>query len=81
MKVPRLVALLALSLSPVLRVAGQSAAPSAPSAPVAAAADVASIDAIIDALYASISGPAGQPRDWDRLRSLMAPAELLRGRP
>ena len=32
--------------------------------------DVASVDAIIAALYDSISGPAG-PRDWDRLRSLI----------
>lgn len=32
--------------------------------------DVASIDAIIKAVYASISGDAGQPRDWDRFRSL-----------
>lgn len=35
--------------------------------------DVGSIDAIIEALYASISGPAGEPRDWDRLRSLLLP--------
>ena len=33
-------------------------------------ADVASVDSIIAALYASISGPKGQPRDWDRFRSL-----------
>lgn len=33
-------------------------------------ADVASADAIIAALYDVISGPAGQERDWDRLRSL-----------
>ena len=32
--------------------------------------DVASLDAIIQAMYDVISGPAGQPRDWDRLRSL-----------
>lgn len=37
---------------------------------VAAAADVASPDAILEALYASISGPAGQPRDWPRFLSL-----------
>lgn len=35
----------------------------------ARAEDVASIDAIISALYASISGPKGD-RDWDRMRSL-----------
>lgn len=33
-------------------------------------ADVASIDAIITALYDVISGDAGEPRDWDRFRSL-----------
>ncbi|MHC4446484.1 MAG: hypothetical protein ACYSXF_01575 [Planctomycetota bacterium] len=32
--------------------------------------DVASIDAIIAAYYAVISGPIGQARDWDRFRSL-----------
>lgn len=34
--------------------------------------DVASIDAILAALYDVISGPAGQKRDWDRMRSLFA---------
>ncbi|HRK21210.1 MAG TPA: hypothetical protein PLX06_05350 [Fimbriimonadaceae bacterium] len=38
--------------------------------PVAKEADVASIDAIVAALYDVISGPAGQKRDWDRMRSL-----------
>lgn len=45
-----------------------AAAPAPAAAP--AAADVASIDAIVHALYASISGPAGQTRDWARVRSL-----------
>lgn len=49
------------------------AAPAAASMPAARAADVASIDAIIAALYDVISGPAGAPRDWDRMRSLFAP--------
>lgn len=45
--------------------------PSPPPAPVTAKeADVASIDSIVDALYNVISGPAGQKRDWDRMRSL-----------
>jgi hypothetical protein len=39
--------------------------------------DVASIDAILDALYASISGPVGQPRDWDRFRALFLPGGML----
>jgi hypothetical protein len=38
--------------------------------PLADPTDVASIDAIITAAYDSISGPAGQKRDWNRLRSL-----------
>lgn len=33
-------------------------------------ADVASVDAIMKAVYDVISGDAGQPRDWDRFRSL-----------
>jgi hypothetical protein len=44
----------------------------------ARAADVASIDAILRALYDVISGPAGQKRDWDRMRSLfVADARLM----
>jgi hypothetical protein len=35
--------------------------------------DVKSVDAIIKAYYASVSGPKGQERDWKRLRSLMLP--------
>jgi hypothetical protein len=48
-------------------------------APVAAAraADVESIDGIVAALYDVISGPAGKPRDWDRMRSLFAPEARL----
>lgn len=35
--------------------------------------DVKSIASILRAVYESISGPAGQPRDWDRFRSLFLP--------
>jgi hypothetical protein len=45
--------------------------------PAAIPADVESIDAIISALYASISGPAGAERQWDRFRSLMSPGARL----
>ena len=38
--------------------------------PEAATADVESIDAIILSVYDVISGPAGEKRDWDRMRSL-----------
>lgn len=42
-------------------------------------ADVASPDAILAATYDVISGPAGQERDWDRMRSLFYPcARLIR---
>jgi hypothetical protein len=40
-------------------------------------ADVASPEAIIQAVYSVISGPMGAPRDWPRLRSLMAPGAIL----
>ncbi len=53
-------------------------------APQAAAdpRDVESIDAIIGAWYASVSGPAGAPRQWERFRSLFAPeARLIAARP
>ncbi|MFY0683013.1 MAG: hypothetical protein JXR20_00565 [Balneola sp.] len=39
--------------------------------------DVKSIDAIIEALYASISGEKGEARDWDRFRNLMIPEAKL----
>ena len=45
--------------------------------PAARPADVESIDAIMRAIYDVISGPAGQKRDWDRFRSLMAPGARL----
>jgi hypothetical protein len=32
--------------------------------------DVSSVDAIMKAVYDVISGDAGKPRDWDRMRSL-----------
>ena len=41
------------------------------------AADTASPEAIVAALYEVISGPAGQPRDWDRFRRLFAPDARL----
>ena len=39
--------------------------------------DVSSIDAIITAAYDSISGPAGEKRNWDRERSLYYPGARL----
>lgn len=43
----------------------------------ARAADVVSVDAILSAFYESISGYAGQERDWDRYRALFAPEARL----
>jgi hypothetical protein len=48
-----------------------------PTARVADPADVATIDAIIHAAYDSISGPAGEKRNWDRERSLYLPRARL----
>jgi hypothetical protein len=43
--------------------------------------DVESVDAIINAMYAVISGPAG-PKDWDRERYILHPtARMMRGLP
>src|SRR5437667_8047562 len=49
----------------------------APTAPPARPADVGSIESIIAAVYDVISGPAGQKRDWDRMRSLFVPGARL----
>jgi hypothetical protein len=47
------------------------------SGPPADPADVETIDAIMAAVYDVISGPAGQQRDWDRMRSLFIPGARL----
>jgi hypothetical protein len=43
----------------------------------AAAADAAAIGRAIEATYAVISGPAGQKRDWARMRTLFTPDARL----
>ena len=55
----------------------QDAKPAAAPAAVALPADVGSVDGVIAALYDVISGPAGKPRDWNRLRALFAPQGKL----
>jgi hypothetical protein len=45
--------------------------------PAAQPADVSTIDAIVAALYDVISGPRGQARDWNRMRSLFLPDARL----
>jgi hypothetical protein len=39
--------------------------------------DVATLDAILHAFYETVSGAVGQPRDWDRFRSLLLPGARL----
>ncbi|MEM7417339.1 MAG: hypothetical protein AAF389_17745 [Gemmatimonadota bacterium] len=66
-----------------LRFLGIAAAVAALSTPVhieaqeADPADVSSIGALITAVYDVISGDAGEPRDWDRWRTLFAPGATL----
>lgn len=44
--------------------------------------DVGTAEAIVAAYYDSISGPKGEPRNWDRFRSLFMPgAKLMTMRP
>jgi len=57
--------------------AAQAAPAAPPSAPAANPADVSSVDAILGALYDVISGPAGQKRNWDRMRTLFAEGARL----
>jgi hypothetical protein len=57
--------------------AQQPPAAAQPAPPPAKPEDVASVDAILAALYDVISGPAGQKRDWDRLRTLFVPDARL----
>jgi hypothetical protein len=67
-------------------VARQAPSPAAPSAAPAGSieahsnwpapknrSDVDTVEHLVAALYEVISGPAGQPRDWDRFRSLFLP--------
>lgn len=83
--------LIAMSAS-VLCLAGlgrsnQPHTPAAPSKqpvqqPAANPDDVRTIDGLIEAYYASTSGPAGQARDWERFKSLfLAEAHLIAARP
>ncbi len=46
-------------------------------APAANPADVKSIESVVAAVYDTLSGPAGQKRDWNRFRSLFAPGARL----
>jgi heme-degrading monooxygenase HmoA len=48
-----------------------------PDWPKAKPEDVQSPEAILNAVYSAISGAKGQPRDWDRMRSLIIPDARL----
>jgi len=61
-----------LSLLATAPLAAQQAAPPPPRPE-----DVASVDGLMRAIYDVISGPAGQKRDWDRMRSLFLPGARL----
>jgi len=55
----------------------QNSPQSPPAQPAAAKGDVDTVDHIVAAIYDSISGPAGQERNWDRFKSLFtADAQL-----
>jgi hypothetical protein len=60
-----------------LSIAGLLAQQPASSQAVARPAEVSSMDAIVATLYDVVSGPGGQPRDWDRMRSLFVPGARL----
>lgn len=61
---------------------GHPGATVAPNWPKANPDDVKSIDAILAAMQQAIGGAPGQPREWDRYRSLFAPdARLIAARP
>jgi hypothetical protein len=47
------------------------------STPTARPSDVATLDAILHAFYETVSGAVGQPREWDRFRSLFMPGGRL----
>ncbi len=72
MTAARRIALVAGALAcaaPAIAQTPQVAVPTVPARPE----DVATLDAIIAAFYDVISGPAGQPRQWARDRSLHIP--------
>lgn len=64
-----------LAAIPAASVRGQSEDSAAKSLP--RAEDVASIEAVINAVYDVISGPATAERDWDRFKSLFAAGARL----
>lgn len=70
-------ALVAIAVACAPLGAQQTTTPTTASSPAARPPDVASPEAVVTALYDVISGPASQPRDWDRFRSLFRPDARL----
>jgi hypothetical protein len=70
------VALAVLLAAPAMAQTAPSAAATAP-VPAPPADTTASPEAIVNAVYAVISGPPTKPRDWDRLRGLMVPGGVF----
>ena len=68
--------LVALATAAMIAAPGPARAQGPNTAAVADTAEVGTLDGIVSALYASISGPAGE-RDWDRVRSLFLPGAIL----
>ena len=68
---------LAAALAAAVPLASCASADTAPVASAPAPADVAAIEAALDQVYAVISGPAGQARDFERMRTLFTPDARL----
>jgi hypothetical protein len=78
-----LIGLFVIAFSVTLPMGAQIKAPSShplpasivphPDWPRAAPGDVDTVDHLVSALYGVISGPAGEPRKWNRFRSLFLP--------
>jgi hypothetical protein len=83
MRFPFALLLIALPLVGVQAPAFAQAHAEPPSNPVVTAVppakdgDVATIDGLMAALYDVISGPPGQARDWNRMRSLFIPGARM----
>src|ERR1700760_72723 len=67
----------ALILAVAAKPVAAQTSPAPAEAVSAAPADVSSPEAIIQAVYSTISGPKGAVRDWQRFRSLMVPGAVL----
>jgi hypothetical protein len=63
--------------APAAKPPAAQASEQASETPAAKPDDVSSMDNILHSLYDVISGPAGQKRDWNRMRSLFIPGARL----